>query len=67
MYVNSIKSTLRACAIPPDDLEKLAAKKTAWRTTYKGGIEKAEKDRIKRMIAKRMKRKARADLARQAT
>ena len=66
-YLNSIKSTLRACAIPPDDLEKLAAKKTAWRTTYKGGIEKAEKDRIKRMIAKRMKRKARADLARQAT
>ena len=66
-YLNSIKSTLRACAIPPDDLEKLAAKKTAWRTTYKGGIEKAEKDRIKRMIAKRMKRKARADLARQTT
>ena len=66
-YLNSIKSTLRACAIPPDDLEKLAAKKTAWRTTYKGGIEKAEKDRIKRMIAKRMKRKARADLARLTT
>jgi hypothetical protein len=66
-YLNNIKSTLRSCAISCNDLEKLATKKTAWRTTYKAGIARAEKDRIKHLIAKRMKRKARSDLARLTT
>ena len=63
-YLNNIKSTLRACNIPCDRLEALASKRDSWRTEYKAGIARAEVDRTNRLIVKRQKRKARADLAR---
>ena len=62
-YLNNMKSTLRACAIPCVDVEKRASERIRWRKTYKGGIARAEKDRIKRLVSKRMRRKARSDLA----
>ena len=64
-YLNNIKSTLRACGINPPHLEKLAANRDHWRATYKGGITKAENDRVNLLIDKRHRRKARMDLAHQ--
>ena len=67
MYLNNPKSTLRACGISCDQLETLASQRSLWRTTYKEGIARAEDNRIKLLVSKRMKRKARMDLARQMT
>ena len=64
-YLNSVKNTLRGCSINPAHLEKLAAKRETWRTTYKAGIAIAENIRINRLIDKRQKRIARRDLAQQ--
>ena len=66
-YLNNLKSTLRACAIPCVDLEKRASERIPWRKTYKDGIARAEEDRIERLVSKRMRRKARSDLARLPT
>ena len=60
-YLNQVRSTLRACGIVPAHLETLAASRPEWRTTYKAGIAHAEEDRINRLIAKRVRRKARTD------
>ena len=48
-------------------LEGLASNRLNWRNTVKTGIARAESDRIKRLIEKREKRKARTDLARLPT
>ena len=66
-YLNSVKSTLRECGISSIHLEELASERTKWRHTVKTGIAAAEVDRTERLIEKRMKRKARADLARLPT
>ena len=66
-YVNSIKSTLRACQIDGTALEQLTAQRVTWRTIYKTGIAKAECERTQRLIDKREHRKASVDLARQPT
>ena len=66
-YLNNLKSTLRACDISCDQLETLASQRSFWRTTYKEGIARAEDNRIKLLVSKRMKRHARLDLARQTT
>ena len=63
-YLNSVKSTLRGCGISCTRLEELASNRVNWRNTVKTGIAGAEVDRIERLIEKRNKRKARADLAR---
>lgn len=63
-YLNNIKSTLRACDIRCDHMETLASQRNTWRRTYKAGTARAEEERIKRLVVKREKRKARADLAR---
>ena len=60
-YLNQVRSTLRACGIVPAHLETLAASRPEWRTTYKAGSAHAEEDRINRLIAKRVRRKARTD------
>ena len=61
-YVNQIRRTLNACGIPPVNLEVLAAGRAIWRSTCKAGIERAESDRINRLIDKRESRKRRAGL-----
>ena len=66
-YLNSVKSTLRECGINCMHLEELASVRDIWRDTVKTGIAGAEEDRIERLIEKRQKRKARADLARLPT
>ena len=66
-YLNSVKSTLRECGISEPRLEKLASSRANWRRVVKTGIARAEEDRIQCLIDKRMKRKARADLARAPT
>ena len=66
-YLNNIKSTLRASGINPHRLEDLACSRNRWRATTKEGIKRAEADRINRLISKRERRKARADLAPQPT
>ena len=63
-YLNSVKSTLRECGISCTHLEELASNRLNWRNTVKTGIAKAEADRTERLIEKRRKRIARADLAR---
>ena len=62
-YLNSVKSTLRSCDINGACLEELASGRIHWRATLKAGIAKAEEVRTKSLIDKRMRRKARADLA----
>ena len=62
-YLNSVKSTLRACKIDIARLEDLASERDTWRDTCKDRLAKAEVDRTNRLIDKRNKRKARADLA----
>ena len=62
-YLNSVKSTLRACGINCTRLEELASERNNWRATVKTGIVQAEDDRTKRLIEKRRKRKAKADLS----
>ena len=62
-----MKSTFRACDIPCVDVDKRASERILWRKTYKDGIAKAEVDRIERLVSKRMRRKARSDLARLPT
>ena len=62
-YLNSVKSTLRACGIDGARLESLAAVRGNWRHTVKTGIGGAEADRINGLIRKREIRKAKADLA----
>jgi hypothetical protein len=62
-YLNSVKSTLRECGINCAHLEELSSDRDIWRDTVKAGISGAEEDRIERLIEKRRKRKARADLA----
>ena len=62
-YLNSVKSTLRACDINCTRLEELAENRVHWRGVLKTGIAKAEDDRTHRLIVKRQKRKDRADLA----
>ena len=66
-YLNRVKTTLRECDISCSRLEKLASNRLKWRNTVKTGIARAEADRIKRLIDKREKRKARTDLARLPT
>ena len=66
-YLNSVKSTLRECGISSIHLEELASDRAKWRHTVKTGIAAAEVDRTERLIEKRLKRKARADLARLPT
>ena len=61
-YLNSVKSTLRACEINGCHLEELASVRGSWRATTRAGIATAEEDRIKRLIDNRDRRKARADL-----
>ena len=62
-YLNSVKSTLRACKINATQLEGLASDRNNWRVKSKEGVIRAEKVRIKRLTAKRERRKARAGLA----
>jgi hypothetical protein len=62
-YLNQVRRTLNACGIQPENLEVLAARRTDWRITYKAGIDKAESDRIRCLIDKRMRRKQKAGLA----
>ena len=62
-YLNSVKRTLRACGIDITLLEHYASERDPWRDRYKDGIAKAESNRTKRLVDKRNKRKARADLA----
>ena len=62
-YLNGVKSTLRACGIDCTRLEALASERNSWRATVKAGIAKAEEDRTKRLIEKRMRRRVRAGLA----
>ena len=66
-YLNSVKSTLRACEINCTRLEDLASERHQWRAAFKTGIAKAEDDRTKRLIDKRKKRKAKTDSARLPT
>ena len=66
-YLNSVRSTLRACGINPTDLENLASDRVKWRSTFKEGIAQAEKDRIECLKEKRRIRKAKADLAHMPT
>ena len=62
-YLNNIKSTLRACKIRCDQLETLATqRRDTWRRTYKAGTARAEEDRIKCLVLKREKRKAKTGL-----
>jgi exonuclease III len=61
-YLNSVNSTLRACGINGTHLEELASVRGSWRATTRAGIATAEADRIKCLIDKRDRRKARADL-----
>ena len=62
-YMNSVRSTLRACGIDCARLEDLASDRNQWRATVKAGIKKAEEGRIESLIEKRMRRGVRADLA----
>ena len=62
-YLNSVKSTLRACKINATQLEGLASDRNNWRVKSKEVVIRAEKVRIKRLTAKRERRKARAGLA----
>ena len=61
-YLNSVKSTLRACKINGAQLEELASVRGSWRATTRAGIATAEADRIERLVDKRVRRKAKADL-----
>ena len=54
-YLNSVKTTLRACGVSCTDLEDLALDRNKWRATVKAGITKAEEDRTKRLIEKRLR------------
>ena len=67
MVLNRVKTTLRECDISCAHLEELASNRLNWRKTVKTGIARAEADRIKRLVDKREKRKARTDLARLQT
>ena len=51
-YLNSVKSTLRACGVNCSRLEGLASERNLWRATVKAGIVKAEEDRTKHLIDK---------------
>ena len=62
-YLNSVKSTLRACEIDIARLEDLASERDSWRDTCKDRLAEAENNRTERLIDKRNKRKARAALA----
>ena len=62
-YLNSVKSTLRACGIDCTQLEALASERNGWRAIVKAGIVKAEEDRTGRLIEKRIRRRVRAGLA----
>ena len=55
-YRNQVRGILRTCNIKPPDLEKLAANRSGWRTSYKAGIAVAEKSRIDVLKAKRERR-----------
>ena len=66
-YLNSVKATLRACGVTCTDFEELASDRNKWRATVGAGIVKAEEDRTKRLIEKRLKRKAAAGLAHLST
>ena len=66
-YLNSVRSTLRACGINPTDLENLASDRVKWCSAVKEGIAQAEKDRIECLKEKRRIRKAKADLAHMPT
>ena len=61
-YRNQVRGILHACGILPTDLEVLAKQRGVWRKTCKEGIEKAETNRINRLIDKRERRKCRAGL-----
>ena len=52
-YLNSVKSTLRACGINGARLEKLAAVRGNWRHTVKTGINEAENVRMNSLSRKR--------------
>ena len=62
-YLNSVKSTLRACGICCARLEKLSSVRDNWREIVRTGTARAERDRIEGLIEKRRRRKAREDLA----
>ena len=61
-YANQVKHILRACGIPPVDLEVLAAGRANWRKVYKAGVARAEHARIECLKDKRQRRKQRAGL-----
>ena len=61
-YANQVKHILRACGIPPVDLEVLAAGRANWRNVYKAGVARAEHARIECLKDKRQRRKQRAGL-----
>ena len=61
-YLNQVRRTLNACGIAPANLEVLAAGRAFWRCTYKAGIERAENNRINRLIDKHERWKHRAGL-----
>ena len=62
-YTNSVKRTLKECDIDYTCLTELASERDDWRETVKKGIHDAEEARINDLIAKRMRRKARAAVA----
>ena len=66
-YLNNVKTTLKTCGIDCSRLEELSMERDSWRETCKTGIAKAERFRTQCLVDKRMKRKARADLASQPT
>ena len=62
-YLNSAKTTLRACGLDYKRLEEMASDRNFWRATVKAGITNAEENRTNGLIEKRMRRKVRAGLA----
>ena len=62
-YLNSVKATLRACEINSTHLEEQACDRNNWRATLNAGIAVAETARTRNLIDKRLRRKARTDLA----
>ena len=66
-YLNSLKSTLKACDINCKRLEEHAENRVHWRGVLRTGIAQAEAGRTHRLIAKHQRRKAKADLRSVAT
>ena len=58
-YKDSLKQSIRACNIPVNGWEGLAADRMAWRRTIKSGVTAFEKQRLQQLDAKRLARKNR--------